>query len=355
MSYALAYYAILAVAVMIVPMHFRQTRSLDADYLKLLSTALMLALYIGGLLRSDGVDFQVYRENYLSPDYENLIPDLGFQALISVFRAMGLPFSALVVFIGLVSVAAMHRLARHFRIDLTLLILVWLLHLAIVRDLSQTRIGFAFSIAAFGLTASRWHWRMALYLLAASMHLSSLVFMLAYEFCLFTAQRPSRRSRLTWLGLATGIIFLAAASLSRLSFLDERIDLYLAWDASGYGAPVESYGTLFLHAFVLLVCALTRRLWHAQPEIRAIYYMEWLGVFTFLAFSSVAIFAFRLSNLLFSMYPIALLYALSRWQAGQPAQRQHVAPSIALYALALILLVRPGSFGVLDAIRFSGL
>jgi EpsG family len=354
MSYTTAYYVTLAFAVAIMPLYFRPVRSQDANYLRLLSITLMIVLYVAGLLRTEGVDFEVYRENYNNPQYENIIPDLGYQALMEVFRALGLPFHFLIVFIGLVSVAALQRLARHFDIDLAMLILIWLLHLAVVRDLAQTRIGLAFSIAAFGLTATKKRNRGGLYLLAISMHLSSIVFVLAYELCRFAARRPTPRSRNLMVGVMGAVIFIAAVSLSKLAFLDERISLYLAWDATGYGAPVESYGTLFLHAFVLLVGYVCRRHWQDKPEIRAIYFMECLGVLTFVAFSDVAIFAFRLSNLLFSLYPVALLYSLSREQEqGRRASGPGFFSVLTLYASATILLVRPGSFSVLEAIKFN--
>lgn len=355
MKYTAIYYAVLAAAVLILPMYWRPTRSLDASYFKWVCTAALLVLYYSALLRTDGVDFEVYRENYLNPLYENAIPDPGYQALMAVSRTLNAPFSVVVIFMGTVSVAAIYRLSRHFRIDVTLLLTVWLMHLAIVRDLSQTRVGFAFAIAVFGLTARRPHQRACWYALAVSMHLSSLAFVVAYEYCMFTARRRSTLSRVAWLSLGAATICLCAASLPYLSFIDERIDIYLAWEASGYGTPVDSYGTLLLHAIILLTCMLTRGRWSDLPEMRAIYYLEWLGVLTFLAFSSVAIFAFRLSNLLFSMYPVLLLYTLSAWQYDRATPRPHLAPALALYLIAATLMLRPGSLDVLDSIRFSGL
>lgn len=355
MSYAAIYYAVLAAALLVLPIYWRPNRSLDGSYLKLVCTAGLLVLYFGALLRTDGVDFEVYRENYLNPLYENAIPDPGFQGLMAISRALHAPFSVIVLFMGTVSIAAIYRLSHHFRIDVTLLLLVWLMHLAVVRDFSQTRVGFAFAIAVFGLTARRPYQRACWYALAVSMHLSSIAFVLAYEYCMFTAHRASRSSRMVWLSVGAAVITLCAASLPYLSFLDERIGIYLAWEASGYGAPVDSYGTLFLHALILLTCILTHRRWSDLPEMRAIYYLEWLGVLTFLAFSSVAIFAFRLSNLLFSMYPVLLLYVLSAWQYDRSTLQPRFAPGLALYLIAAILILRPGSLDVLGTIRFGGL
>lgn len=353
MQYLHVYYLVIAIVMNAMPIVLKKHPGYDSRLVATLCATLISMVYLVGMLRTDGVDFEVYRQNF-EESYEDSIPDWGFRLLIDGFRLLHLPFSGLMLLIGMVSILATHRLARAFDLNFALLLLLWFMHMAVVKDFSQTRIGFAVSIAIIGLTSKSVGIRGLAYLLAIGMHLTAAVFVMAYEFCRWTAalRRPLHRGLL--LGAMLLTVLAAGRMLAALAFLDPRIDIYLNWEREGYGVPVESYGSLILHGAVILVAWLCRRHWNDDPRFRVMFYLEFLGVVCFIAFSDIAIFAFRLSNVLVSLYPVLLAQCLTSLYATPGRMSLSRATAMAqAYAFSLLLLLRPGSYEILAAMSFS--
>lgn len=352
MQYLHIYYLAIAFVMNAMPIFLKKNPGYDSRLVATLSALLIAAVYLAGMLRTDGVDFDVYRQNF-EESYEDSIPDWGFRLLIDALRFLHLPFSSLMLLIGVISIYAIHRLARAFELSFALLLLLWFMHMAVVRDFSQTRIGLAVSIAVIGLTARTTPAKYVAYALAISMHLTAVVFVAAYEVCMVTSmlRRPWHRGLMLSLMLAG--ILAAGKLLSALAFLDERIDIYLNWERAGYGLPVDSYGSLILHVAVVGVAAVCRRYWQDDPRFRAMFYLELLGIACFLAFSDIAIFAFRLSNVLVSLYPILLAQCLTSAYAvpGKLSIVRTTAFTLACM-FSLFLLIRPGSYEILAAMSF---
>ncbi len=246
------------------------------------------AIYLFGMLRSEGVDVANYRYIY-EVDYTSGFTELGFGLLIDAFNALGLPWEALQFFTGLVGLLAISRLAKHFGCSKSLLLLLFFLHLIVVRDFAQMRVGFAVSLAAIGLTLP-WRWRWLFYCAAVSMHLTVAPFIIAYESCIYTAGIRSKYTRFFVVFLGLGLVFAAGFNLSVFSFIDPRVELYMAWQKEGYGMPVSSHGLLIIHGLLIFGLWIIRARWTENVQIRALFYLEMVGVTSFLALSHQAIF-----------------------------------------------------------------
>lgn len=353
MRYLHVYYLSIIFAMYAMPLYLKRHPGHDSKLISGIFGLLISVVYLAGMMRAEGIDLDVYRENF-DDSYENSIPDIGFRLLIDGLKALHLPFEALMLLMGVFSILAIHRLSRSFDINFVLLLLLWFMHLAVVRDFSQTRIGFAMALATFALTSTTTAARVCWYALAISMHLTAAAFVLAYELCLYLANSKNAAKRRGWMLAILAIIFLVGRSIDSLSFLDPRIEIYLNWEREGYGVPVDSYGSLMLHFGVLAMAALCRRHWLHDPRLRAIFYLEVLGITSFIAFSDVAIFAFRLSNVLVSLYALLVAHCLLALYAT-PGRMSATRTGALLLAclMALFLLVRPGSYEVLAAMSFS--
>lgn len=353
MQYLHIYYLSIVIALNAMPIILKKRPGYDSRLVITLCALLIAVVYLAGMLRTDGVDLEVYRQNF-EDSYEDSIPDVGFRFLIDALRLLHVPFQGMMLLMGAVSIFAIHRLARTFTLNFALLLLIWFMHMAVVKDFSQTRIGFAISLAIIGLTSRSTTVKGIAYLFAIGMHLTAVVFVLAYEVCMKTATLRRPWHRYLVLGTMLGSILAAGQLLSALAFLDDRIDIYLNWERDGYGVPVESYGSLLLHAIVIGITFFCRRHWQHDPRFKAIFYLELLGIACFIAFSDIAIFAFRLSNVLVSLYPILLAQCLSSLYAtpGRMSLPRAMAITQA-YVFSLLLIIRPGTYEILAAMSFS--
>jgi len=348
-TYTWFYYFAALAGVAAVPFMF-SGRQFDRYVLpRTLATALLIVIYFLGMTRVAGVDFVNYQYAYdVDPTF---IPEIGFRALLIIFRSLGLPLTFLLLFIGLVDLFALRRVSRHFGVSFVLLLVLWFLHIVVVRDLAQIRIGLAISVVMIGLTASLRSSKFSFYVLGGSIHYSVLLFIIAYEVCVFVANidRARMRHRLVF-GMIAGTLILGQA-LKVLSFLDPRIELYMQWEQSGYGRAVESYGSLVLHFVVVILAVITRRNWQRPGQARALLYLQLVGMSSFIALSATSIFAFRLSNALLSLYPILLLMSCAALRirlGGRPAHA--AAAGITMMVMCCALLLRPGSFEIVQRV-----
>lgn len=350
-SYAIAYYCAAAMGFIYLLLRAYQNRAIEIAGLRLSILTLVAVVYAIGMLRAEGVDISTYRYAFES-DY-SIVPDLGFQAIMIFFDMLGLPFSAMLLSIGLINLLAVRRLARYYHLDFGLLFIIWFLHLVVVRDFAQFRIGFAVALIIYGLTSRVVFIRWLLYCCASAIHLSSIVLVAVYELCRRIAFLRSGRLRIVALSSLVVAVLLAGSLLPHLAFVDERIELYLQWNDSGYGAAVDSYGLLILNLFVLTSVAFTRAAQGVGPNIRTIIYMQVIGVVVFISLSSAAIFAFRLSNIILTFYPVLLLYSFSSMHVSFGKRSISTVMSLVVIStFMLVLLLRPSSFEIIEAISY---
>jgi hypothetical protein len=305
----------------------------------------VISTYLIGMLRQDGIDYS----NYLYAYYWDAsdIPDVGFRVLVFLFHSAGMSFQGMMLSIGIFTLFSLRRVAKYFDINFALLLIVYFLHLAIVRDFSQIRAGIALAIIYNGLTFRRLPIRLIIYVLASSIHLTSVFFFIPYEYCKLVSQTENKKTQLLIILIPVTAIFILASNLENLFFLDARIATYLYWDQENYGQAVGQYNALFLHLSILCMAYLNKKTWENNSEIKALFYLQIVGISVFLLFSNYAIFAFRLSSAALSLYPVLFISALNLKD-----QSKHVF-WVLYVVVGLLLISRSGSLEILEAMKFG--
>lgn len=310
----------------------------------------VLFVYLLAMVRSDGVDVPNYRYNFEVTNV-NGIPDLGFKFLIDFFNLLSLPLEALFFFSGLVAIYSLLRLSRYFGVPFLILFTIYFFHLAVVRDFSVIRFGLSIAVAFIGLT-SVGRFKLLLYIAAASLHLTSIVFVLAYEVCIGVANLKSRSKRFWILLVGVGVFVFLAQNISSIAFIDPRIYLYMSWEKDGYGLPVEHYRQVYLNASILILGLIFRKSWRDSPLTRGIFYLQFFAIISFFAFSDYAIFAFRLSSAISSLYPVFVLLVLRDIKVGfEGYSIKNIVTSLILLFFCISLLFRSQSLSILSSIK----
>lgn len=352
LQYSDLYYLISGIGLIFSPLLLLSARSGGAYLMRGSVILALTGVYLLGALRTAGGDYETYARAFRG-EYD-LIPDAGFRVLMEVFNSAGFPYQALMVAGALVTLYALKRMANAYGVPYAPLLLIYLCHLAIVRDLIQVRVGIAIAIIYLGITAQRASIRALVYLIAASLHLTSLALAVAYEYALWTSgiRRRGRRTLIQLIAIC--LILLLGMQIDNLAFVDDRIALYGAWESAGYRNPVGEFSFIYLHVAILALAFLTRNEWKENRSIRCLVLLQVLGVVVFLSFSGFELFAFRLGNVVLSMYPVLVIALLVRLKATIGGFRisKFVGSSI-LLAAGVVLLTRPGSFVILNSVAFS--
>lgn len=352
LTYTFLYYIAAGLALASTPLLFYKFGKYDGFLIKKIIIVFVCFVYLVGMFRQDGVDYSGYVYSYYND--HTYIPDSGFRALMFSFDSLGLPFEALMFLVATVNILSLRRAAKYFAISFEPLFIIYFLHLAIVRDFSQLRVGFAIALAIFCVTSSGRSIRLIFLLLAGSMHLTSLVFIFSYEFCRWVELLKSQRKQiLSIVGLLFGI-FLMGSFVNHLSFIDPRVESYILWTAKDYGLPVGQFLLLFFHTSILLLAYYTRESWVGDVKIQTLLFLQILGLAVFIAFTNVSIFAFRLSSATLSFYPVLLIFSLSHLRLRiNNYSISKILASILFILLGVVLILRSDSIEIIRAINFG--
>jgi len=222
---------------------------------------------------------------------------------------------------------------------------VYLLHLAIVRDLSTSRIGLAVVVYLLGQVQDRRPLKYALYLLAISFHLTVLVVMIGWGAACFVARQPSARRWLLGYSPLLLLVLTGTQLLNMGALVDPRVAIYLSWDEEGFGAPLASFAALARSAVVLALLVAAQRRFR-DLNLRVYILMELLGAAILIGLSEFSVFSARLSNVAISMYPVGLGIVASAYQTASMRRRARnwgLLAKTSLVGMLVILLARPAS------------
>lgn len=309
-----------------------------------LAAPLVLA-YLLGMYRTFGVDFDTY-EVYLGSERER-VPDLGYKLLMEITYVLGLNLSEFFLLQALFSLVAIYVLAKKLNSDFIVTITLYIIHAAIVRDFSQSRTALALAIYFIALAQDRRLVYLILTALAVSVHMTLLPLVVVYHWARL-AVRVERGQFFLVVVPAVAVLAGMAVVLPMISSLDPRIELYMSWSQDLYGNPVGSYSTLLLY---MLIAAVSYRAYQVTGDeaSKVFVIMILYAAVTFIAFRHLAIFAFRLSNVVAALYPFAIgraIYLLKNREEN--TLLDVVVPLALLGTLLLAVIIRPGSLDVLQ-------
>ncbi|MAZ79974.1 MAG: hypothetical protein CMD72_04435 [Gammaproteobacteria bacterium] len=299
---------------------------------------LVLPLYLLGTYRSSGIDVQNYRNIFEASSNDMFDP--GYLALINISKFSGFSFEIFLFSLGVLSSLFYFRISKYFSVRYGILLLILMVHIFIVRDYSQLRIGLAVAIVLFSYTYSG-KFKYIGYFFGASIHLTSVVLIglvIYYELIL--------KNRLTFFRLIFPllIIFLAGYFINYLGMVDPRIELYLNWDRAGYGAKATDFKQPLFIVFIIM--------FHIYFFRKSLYEID-LFTFTYLAsliiffsFSDFAIFSSRLSNVAMSLYPITIA---SMYESTRPNFNK----AFGILLFLLLVGLRNNSFEIINSIQIG--
>jgi hypothetical protein len=275
--------------------------SSNSIYKKLFSKILVLfilPLYLLGMYRSSGVDISGYKRLYEVSATDLFDP--GFLLLINMSKAISLSFELFLLSLGVLTAILYFRVSRFFSIKYGILIFVLMLHLFIVRDYSQLRLGLACAMIIYSYTLNG-KLKYLGYFFGFSIHFTGLVLISLFTyFELILKKKPSLIKKI----FPFIVIFLFGFFINYLGALDPRIDLYLNWDKSGYGVPVNDYKQPLFIFFIVLFHLYFNKKTISDFDLFTFCYLSSLMIFV--SFSDYAIFSYRLSNVAISLYPITI-------------------------------------------------
>lgn len=301
--------------------------------LSLLLSIFIIPLYLIGMFRSQGVDILNYRRVY--EDLENsTIVDPGYNFLMYVGKSIGLELEGFLLAIGLLNLFLIFKICRFLKVNFGVVLAILALHLTVVRDFAQLRVGLAINVALFGFILKGWS-KYLLYIIAGSLHFTALVIV---GFFITQKTMATSRSIIVKVLPLIGVVVLGS-SLSLLYQIDPRIELYMSWDRENYGQAVSSYSQLLFILFLIISSIMYR------GEDQKLYMLSFIFAATvFCSFTSVSIFSFRLANVAISLYPyFAAAFLGSR---ANSLKKKAVFTTSLLFFLSL----RSGNDAILGAI-----
>ena len=260
------------------------------------------ALYLLGMFRHDGVDVANYRR-----EYENTseIVDVGFNALMLASKFVGLPFELFLFSIGIANVYLISEICKAMGINRAIVMVLFLSHLAVVRDFSQLRIGLAVNLITWSIFCNTGLLRVLAMISGLSIHITSIVLLYG-----ILSYKIFDRYRSILLGICLVSVFaILALYIDRLVNFDPRIELYLNNDKVDYGTHVTKYGQvifIFMLASSSLLLQLNNELKLQLEKVDMLIFFCFMGLVIFFSFQNYAVFSHRLTNVALSLYPFLL-------------------------------------------------
>lgn len=307
----------------------------------------VLFYYIYGMARSAGVDYETYVDYFSDPD---LVFDKGFKILVKISNYLEINFTEFLVLQSLLTVYAIFKISRKLGANLTIAFTIFILHSAVVRDFSQSRIGLAVAIVFLAFSEVDRFRKLILFVLAVSMHLSSIVSIVIPLLSSYLAPSKSTKLTLTMVFVFMVMVITRDSLAGFFSIIDPRISIYLNWQEEGYGDPVSGYSSLgfyfllFFTAYLSFVC--TRELFYKEFAIQALF-----AITIFITLSGHSIFAHRLAHLAVVLYPFVLARIFESFTDKKRLFRtKKFFTLIATGCIILLVTFRQGSKGILDSI-----
>ena len=283
----------------------------------------VLALFAG--LRTNNPDWSSYNDGFkdLLLNTGEGFADIGFNIIC---RFILLLFSDTIAAFLLVAILATSLNLSSFK-KYSPLFLVCVLyyfgHLYVLKEMIQIRAGLASAICVFGvryLAEEKYMKSFLIILLAISIHLSSIVWLLVF---VLQKIKPTHAllQKVVFISLLIGFFYPLGQLVKTFVGIDDRLSAYIAYGDSGYAASLGIFSNLAtVKTLVILALILYfQKHFERYKYFQTLLYAYVLGTCWLLLFNDFAIIGARMSNILLSVEPILISYLLfifskrSRW------------------------------------------
>ena len=142
--------------------------------MNLLSVLFLCPVYLIGMVRIDGVDLDNYRLAYGKISGWGIY-DVGFNFLTTLFHKLSIPIEGFLFFLGAYTLIVYWRICKFYRVEFGLVLFILLLHLLIVRDFAQIRVGIAIVTVLYANTFSNIFVRYLGFIVGSTIHFTSII------------------------------------------------------------------------------------------------------------------------------------------------------------------------------------
>jgi hypothetical protein len=278
---------------------------IDKSFLLIFSASLVslsLVFYLHGMIRIDGVDFNNY-EDYIK--YPSEVPDIGYRYISQLANILKINFTELLLIQAVITIYAVYKFSKFIGCSFAIAFTIFVLHSAVVRDFSQSRVGLSVAILLLGYAQASKFKKLSFFALATSIHFTAL-FPIIVFYIIDKIIFLNKRKIVIILALSVILtIFARGNLLNWFLVIDPRVDIYLNWQEDLYGNPATSFSLMAINVVFFLVSFFgykaTNNIFYKKFSLYSVF-----GIVFFYALSSASIFAFRLSHLLTIFYPFML-------------------------------------------------
>lgn len=309
-------------------------------------------LFFWASFRFNGVDFINYSSSFLG--LGSRVPDSGYQLIEETFGSLGLGVYSIYLLSSILTIFVLVKYAQRLNLNTAFIFLMYMSHLAIVRDFAHIRIGIAINIFLLLMLywESKYFFRYIVFILiASSIHIACVIFILP-----FLLQRVS-----TYMSsLSFAVIFICAALVAKYAILDTllsaipsaRFDYLVA--GGGY-KNIVGIGLNFI--FQLIVTTgfwLTIIRGRKVPSLtRFMFFCQICGLLSIFVLSDFGHLAARLGNVLFSFYPFMLLLTFVEVQKNLEGELKLLLKIVFSSLFVLSLYARDTVTGILEVTRIN--
>jgi hypothetical protein len=319
--------------------------------LDLLLVFMIIAFYLYFMFRIDGVDFNNYVDYFNFPE---LIGDSGFRGAVYIANWLLIDFTFFLLLQALFTIWAIKNLSKAFNADFMIAFSIFIIHSAIIRDFSQSRVALAVAFLFMAYASSNKFKKIILYIVAVSMHLSAAFPIILFYLCDKLASLSKIKIVIIILIFTVLAILFKGQLVQSIIFIDPRVEIYLNWSEDFYGNPVNSYQSLLFNTLIYFLALLS---YISTKDIKYLKFSLYVlfGIITFYAFSDVAIFSYRLSSLSIIFYPfiISKIYIdQKKYYYLQMHYRKVILLRFALIISAFAVFLAGSRSGNLDVLNF---
>ncbi len=310
-----------------------------ADFLAIIPAVF---IYLLVSQRADGIDYESYLWNYNHNNRE--IFDIGYSLLAGFFYDLGFEYNLYLLFTHLFGLTTILYVCRKYNASTLIVMYFFAIHVWVVKDYSQTRIGLASYVIIWAFVVDRRYLKILIGLLAVSIHLTMAI---VFGYVIVSILFQGSTSRLIICGT---VIVLFSLMLQKLAFLDPRVEIYLNWNSNGYGAPVQSYSILVFSFLLLLFAKLFSE--GSGPIEKHFLEMIVISIVTYFAFYKYAIFANRISSTFLVLYPFVLGICFQKLVREKAPTTMLVSKFLIFFLLALAPFMRSNSSYIVERVSF---
>lgn len=272
---------------------------------------------------ADWINYVGIFENVIKYGLSEGSADIGFNILVKALSLISTSNVFIFTVISFVAVSLNIISFGRYTPFLFTAILLYFVHGFVLKEMIQIRVGLASAICTYSiyyLCKNNLKVFFALWLIALSIHFSSVIFILAY----FGSKFLNKKTLLycVLISLLIGSVYPLGSVVKSATGLDERLDSYIAYGDEVYAQSLGIWSNLNTVKCLIVFCGLYYyfdRLAKDNKYFETLFKCYVIGLCWLICFNDFAIIGARMSNILLACEPIlltipySLLKRSSRW------------------------------------------